>query len=42
MNRLDTLAAQSTWTAADVAEYETLLSEVLGLNFFTALIKMLK
>lgn len=41
-SRLDTLTAQSSWTEAEIAEYEGLLSELLHLEFFTSLATMLK
>lgn len=40
--RIDTLAQQTTWTAADVAEFEHLLAEQLHfplLDLFTQMLK---
>ena len=41
-SRLDELTAQSTWTDAEIAEYEGLFAEQLHLDFFTSLATMLR
>ncbi len=42
MSRLEELSAQLSWTEAEVAEYEGLLTEAFGLHFFTSLSKIFK